>query len=118
MFAKLFQPIHPCHDFFDLTRTQLLARAAPGIPVLVGAGCAVRQDAGTHRLSLTTSLFLLSELAYDLDMDDTSANKQLLNQQSKEGAAVPSSDPGSAAPRPSPAAAVTLVLLLLLGHRP
>lgn len=119
MFAKLFQPIHPCHDFFNLTRTQLLARAALGTLVLVGAGCAVRQDAGTHPLSLTSSLFLLSELAYDLDMDDTSANKQLLNQQSKEGAAVPSSDPGSAAPRPSPAAAVTLVLLLLLlGHRP
>ncbi|KAJ7403786.1 hypothetical protein BTVI_74921 [Pitangus sulphuratus] len=33
------------------------------------------------------------ELAYDLDMDDISANKQLLNQQSKDGATVPSSDP-------------------------
>lgn len=78
----------------------------------------MRQDAGTHRLLLTASLLLLSELAYDLDMDDTSANKQLLNQQSKDSAAVPSSDPGSAAPRPGPAAAVALVLPLLLGHRP
>ncbi|XP_010570851.1 glypican-3 isoform X1 [Haliaeetus albicilla] len=73
---------------------------------------------GDGELRVRNQLRFLAELAYDLDMDDTSANKQLLNQQSKEGAAVPSSDPGSAAPRPSPAAAVTLVLLLLLGHRP
>lgn len=78
----------------------------------------MRWDADTHRLLLTTSLLLLSELAYDLDGDDASANKQLLNQQSKDSAAVPSSDPGSAASRPSPAAAVALVLLLLLGHQP
>ncbi|XP_068060821.1 glypican-3 isoform X4 [Anomalospiza imberbis] len=58
------------------------------------------------------------ELAYDLDMDDLSANKQLLNQQSKDGAAVPSSNPGSAATHPSPAAGIALVLLLLLGHQP
>lgn len=92
--------------------------AALGTPVLVWAGCAVRWDAGTHRLSLTTPLLLLSELAYDLDMDDVSANKQLLNRQSKDGAMVPSGDPGSAAPRTGPAAAVTLVLPLLLGLRP
>lgn len=77
----------------------------------------MRWDAGTHCLLLTTSLLLLSELAYDLDMDDASANKQLLNQQSKDGTAVPSSNSGSTAPRPGPAAAVTLVLPLLLGHQ-
>lgn len=66
-----------------------------------------------HMCPLTITLLLLSELAYDLDIDDTSANKQLLNQQSKDGAVVPSSDPGSAAPRPGPAAAVALALLLL-----
>lgn len=86
--------------------------------MLVWAGCAVPWDASTHRLSLTTSLLLLSELAYDLDMDDISANKQLLNQQSKDGAMIPSGDPRSAAPRAGPATAITLVLPLLLGLRP
>lgn len=78
----------------------------------------MHQNVDTHHLLLITSLLLLSELAYDLDMDDISANKQLLNQQSKDGAAVPSSNPGSAATHPSPAAAIALVLPLLLGHQP
>ncbi|XP_068268237.1 glypican-3 [Nyctibius grandis] len=69
---------------------------------------------GGGELRVRNQLRFLAELAYDLDMDDASANKQLLNRQSKDSAAVPSSDPGSAAPRP--AAAVTLVLPLLLGH--
>lgn len=90
----------------------------PQNPSFWGAGCAVHQNVDTHPLLLTTSLLLLSELAYDLDMDDISANKQLLNQQSKDGAAVPSSHPGSAATHPSPAAGITLVLPLLLGLQP
>ncbi|XP_074003709.1 glypican-3 [Numenius arquata] len=73
---------------------------------------------GDGELRVRNQLRFLAELAYDLDMDDASANKQLLNQQSKDSGAVPSSDPGSAAPRPGPAAAVALVLLLLLGHQP
>ncbi|KAM6253775.1 glypican-3 isoform 1-T1 [Porphyrio hochstetteri] len=72
------------------------------------------RGSGDGELRVRNQLRFLAELAYDLDMDDTSANKQLLNQQSKDGAAIPSSDPRSAAPCPSPAAAVTLVLLL--GH--
>uniref|UniRef100_A0A6G1RJJ2 Glypican 3 n=1 Tax=Hypotaenidia okinawae TaxID=2861861 RepID=A0A6G1RJJ2_9GRUI len=76
------------------------------------------RGSGDGELRVRNQLRFLAELAYDLDMDDTSANKQLLNQQSKDGAAIPSSDPRSAAPCPSPAAAVALVLLLLLGHWP
>lgn len=120
MFGKLFWPIKP-YDAFDCTQTQLpsaVAWAAPRTPVFGGAGCAICQCVDTHHLLLTTSLLLLSELAYDLDMDDIPANKQLLNQQSKDGAAVPSSDPGSVATHPSCAAAIALVLLLLLGHQP
>lgn len=90
----------------------------PQNPGFWGSGCAVHHYVDTHPLSLTTSLLLLSELAYDLDMDDISANKQLLNQQSKDGAAVPSSHPGSAATHPSPAAGIALVLPLLLGLQP
>lgn len=97
---------------------QLPAWAVLGTLVLVESGCPVCWDATMLHLLPTTSFLLLSELAYDLDMDDTSANKQLLNQQSKDSAMVPSSDPGSTAPRPSPAAAITLILLLLLGHWP
>jgi len=66
----------------------------------------------TPHVPLTSSLLLLSELSYDLDVDDTSANKQLLNQHNKDGAAVPSTDPSSAAPRLGPTAAITLALLL------
>ncbi|KAM6252420.1 glypican-3 [Spheniscus humboldti] len=73
---------------------------------------------GDGELRVRNQLRFLAELAYDLDMDDASANKQLLNQQSKDGTAVPSSNSGSTAPCPGPAAAVTLVLPLLLGHRP
>ncbi|XP_010175031.1 glypican-3, partial [Antrostomus carolinensis] len=72
---------------------------------------------GGGELRVRNQLRFLAELAYDLDMDDTSANKQLLNQQSEDDATVPSSHP-SMAPHPSPAAAIALVLLLLLGHRP
>lgn len=80
---------------------QLLAQAAP---VTLGTWMC-------HHLMLTSPLFLLSELAYDLDMDDTSATKQLLNQQSKDSATVPR----STGPHPRPAAAIALVLLLPLG---
>ncbi|XP_009330036.1 PREDICTED: glypican-3 [Pygoscelis adeliae] len=73
---------------------------------------------GDGELRVRNQLRFLAELAYDLDMDDASANKQLLNQQSKDGTAVPSSNSGSTAPRPGPAAAVTLLLPLLLGHQP
>ncbi|KAM6124776.1 glypican-3 [Phoenicopterus ruber ruber] len=73
---------------------------------------------GDGELRVRNQLRFLAELAYDLDMDDASANKQLLNQQSKDGAVVPSSDPGSVAPRPGPAAAIALTLPLLLGHQP
>ncbi|XP_074738999.1 glypican-3 [Strix uralensis] len=72
---------------------------------------------GDRELRVRNQLRFLAELAYDLDMDDTSANKQLLNQQSKDSATVPSSDPRSVAPRLGPAAAVAVVLLLL-GHGP
>ncbi|XP_057260879.1 glypican-3 isoform X1 [Pezoporus wallicus] len=71
---------------------------------------------GDGELRVRNQLRFLAELAYDLDMDDTSANKQLLNQQSKGGATVSNSDPRNAAPCPGPAAAITL-LLLLLGHK-
>lgn len=117
MFAKLFWPIKPS-DAFDCTQTQLSSAGLPPEPQFGGAGWAVCQNVDTPHLLLTTSLLLLSELAYDLDMDDISANKQLLNQQSKDGAAVPSSHPGSAATQPSPAAAIALVLPLLLGQQP
>lgn len=86
--------------------------------MLAESGCAVCWDATVLRLLPTTPFLLLSELAYDLDVDDNSANKQLLNQQSKDSAMVPSSDPGSTAPRPSPAAASALILLPLLGRWP
>ncbi|XP_063279360.1 glypican-3 [Prinia subflava] len=76
------------------------------------------RGSGDGELRVRNQLRFLAELAYDLDMDDISANKQLLNQQSKDGAAVPSSDTGSAATHPSPAAAIVLVLPLLLGHQP
>ncbi|KAM9227512.1 glypican-3 [Leptosomus discolor] len=75
------------------------------------------RGSGDGELRVRNQLRFLAELAYDLDMDDTSANKQLLNQQSKDGTTVPGSDPRSVAPRPGPAAAVTLALSLLLGHR-
>ncbi|KAK2528862.1 hypothetical protein Q9233_007145 [Columba guinea] len=76
------------------------------------------EGSGNGDLRVRNQLWFLAELAYDLDMDDISTNKQLLNQQSKDGAMIPSGDPGSAAPRAGPAAAVTLVLPLLLGLRP
>ncbi|KAK2545373.1 Gpc3 isoform B [Columba livia] len=76
------------------------------------------EGSGNGDLRVRNQLRFLAELAYDLDMDDVSANKQLLNQQSKDGAMIPSGDPGSAAPRVGPATAVTLVLPLLLGLRP
>ncbi|XP_071425368.1 glypican-3 isoform X1 [Pithys albifrons albifrons] len=76
------------------------------------------RGSGDGELRVRNQLRFLAELAYDLDMDDISANKQLLNQQSKDGATVHSSDPGSAATRPSPATATALLLLLLLGHWP
>ncbi|OXB79708.1 UNVERIFIED_CONTAM: hypothetical protein H355_011094 [Colinus virginianus] len=69
------------------------------------------RGSGDGELRVRNQLRFLAELAYDLDMDDTSANK-LLNQHSKDGAAVPSTDPSSAAPQPSPTAAIALVLLL------
>ncbi|XP_030354085.1 glypican-3 [Strigops habroptila] len=72
---------------------------------------------GDGELRVRNQLRFLAELAYDLDMDDTSANKQLLNQQSKGGATVSSSDPRNTGPCPRPAAAITLLLLLLLGHK-
>ncbi|PKK24580.1 glypican 3 [Columba livia] len=76
------------------------------------------EGSGNGDLRVRNQLRFLAELAYDLDMDDVSANKQLLNQQSKDGAMIPSGDPRSAAPRVGPATAVTLVLPLLLGLRP
>ncbi|OXB67434.1 hypothetical protein ASZ78_006027 [Callipepla squamata] len=69
------------------------------------------RGSGDGELRVRNQLRFLAELAYDLDMDDTSANK-LLNQHSKDGAAVPSTDPSSAAPQPSPTAAIALALLL------
>ncbi|OPJ89507.1 glypican-3 [Patagioenas fasciata monilis] len=76
------------------------------------------EGSGNGDLRVRNQLRFLAELAYDLDMDDVSANKQLLNQQSKDGAMIPSGGPGSAAPRAGPATAVTLVLPLLLGLWP
>ncbi|KAM9373665.1 glypican-3 [Phaethornis superciliosus] len=73
---------------------------------------------GDGELRVRNQLRFLAELAYDLDMDDASANKQLLNQQSKDGAVVPSSNPGSTASHSGPASALTLLLPLLLGHWP
>lgn len=92
-------------------RLDFLTPAVLGTLALVGAECATCWDVtNTNHLSP-----FLPELAYDLDMDDTSANKQLLNQQSKGGATISNSDPRNAAPSPGPAAAITL--LLLLGHK-
>ncbi|XP_009997994.1 PREDICTED: glypican-3 [Chaetura pelagica] len=73
------------------------------------------RGSGDGELRVRNQLRFLAELAYDLDMDDVSANKQLMNQQSKDSTRVPSSDPRSTAPHPSPAPALTLLLLLLSG---
>ncbi|XP_054025503.1 glypican-3 [Dryobates pubescens] len=70
------------------------------------------RGSGDGELRVRNQLRFLAELAYDLDMDDTSANKQLLNQQSKDSGTVPR----SRGPHPRPAAAVALLLLLPLGH--
>ncbi|XP_064015181.1 glypican-3 isoform X2 [Pogoniulus pusillus] len=69
------------------------------------------RGSGDGELRARNQLRFLAELAYDLDMDDTSATKQLLNQQSKDSATVPK----STGPHPRPAAAIALVLLLPLG---
>lgn len=70
------------------------------------------RGSGDGELRVRNQLRFLAELSYDLDVDDTSANKQLLNQHNKDGAAVPSTDPSSAAPCLGPTAAITLALLL------
>nr|XP_009683273.1 PREDICTED: glypican-3 [Struthio camelus australis] len=71
---------------------------------------------GDGELRVRNQLRFLAELAYDLDIDDASANKQLLNHQSKDGAVVASSDPESPALRLGPAAVVALAVLQMLGH--
>uniref|UniRef100_A0A8V0Z2B7 Glypican-3 n=1 Tax=Gallus gallus TaxID=9031 RepID=A0A8V0Z2B7_CHICK len=70
------------------------------------------RGSGDGELRVRNQLRFLAELSYDLDVDDISANKQLLNQHNKDGAAVPSTDPSSAAPCLGPTAAITLALLL------
>ncbi|XP_052529333.1 glypican-3 [Tympanuchus pallidicinctus] len=70
------------------------------------------RGSGDGELRVRNQLRFLAELSYDVDMDDTLANKQLRNQHNKDGVAVPNTDPGSMAPRLGPTAAITLALLL------
>ncbi|XP_025071263.1 glypican-3 isoform X2 [Alligator sinensis] len=57
-----------------------------------------------------------AELSYDLDMDDVPSNKQLLNQQSKDGSAVRSLGSGSTLVGRVPVAAAVVVVFLILAH--
>uniref|UniRef100_A0A6J0V1F2 Glypican-3 n=2 Tax=Pogona vitticeps TaxID=103695 RepID=A0A6J0V1F2_9SAUR len=50
--------------------------------------CGGGAASGNGELRVKNQLRFLAELAYDLDMEDISSNKQLLNQQSKEAPAV------------------------------